>query len=435
MSPLTVARTRTRGFPSQLWLLATGTLVFLLGIETAFPFITLYMRERLGVSMTAIGLIFGVAVVAGLPMQLIGGYVLDRVGRRGVLILSICASIALYEGFALSQDLALLVAVIVIEAVFGWPLYLLASNAMVADLTPPQRRMEGYGITRTAVHCGALLGPVLGALLLRGDASYRLAFGVGGAICAVFLVMAVVAVRETKPGAASKELTGWGLSGFRAVVRDRHFLMFCGIALLPLYCYGQFMLTVPVVLRQVSGITPSAWGLLLAMNGAVAAVLQFPVSRFVRSRDLMLMMALTSVLMGVGVGGAAAAPPSWAVPILVLLVGMGTVLLFPVSSTLVARFAPVALRGRYLGVWMVVWMSGMAAGPALGGVSLDRLGYRPGSLISLAVGLAGAVAFVLLRRIQPAASDGVDAGDSPSPGSWSGRSPGDVDIGATRGGD
>jgi MFS family permease len=62
----------------------------------------------------------------------------------------------------------------------------------------------------------------------------------------------------------------------------------------------------------------------------------------------------------------------------------------------VADLAPEAVRGRYMGVWTVVWNGGAALGPAFGGWAMDTLGAREAFVALLVVGLAGAVWFLAL---------------------------------------
>ena len=78
------------------------------------------------------------------------------------------------------------------------------------------------------------------------------------------------------------------------------------------------------------------------------------------------------------------------------MLSVGETLLSPVASAEVADLAPEAVRGRYMGVWTVVWNGGAALGPAFGGWAMDRYGGREAFVALLVVGLAGAVAFLAL---------------------------------------
>ena len=86
-----------RTLPRQYWLLIAGTFVYATGVEMCYPFQTLYLNQRLGLSMTSVGVIIGITLFAGLPFQIVGGAIADRFGRRPVLILAICADMAHYS--------------------------------------------------------------------------------------------------------------------------------------------------------------------------------------------------------------------------------------------------------------------------------------------------------------------------------------------------
>jgi MFS family permease len=49
---------------------------------------------------------------------------------------------------------------------------------------------------------------------------------------------------------------------------------------------------------------------------------------------------------------------------------------FPAASTLVAELAPLELRGRYQGVFSMVWGLAMGLSPIIGGEVMERLGAK-----------------------------------------------------------
>jgi MFS family permease len=398
-----------RTFPGRFWLLVGGTFVYLTGILLCWTYATLYMTKSpptgLGLSMTAAGLILGLPVLVGLPMYVLGGTVADRVGRRPVLILAICGSITLCEGLALAHTLWLVVAVITFEAAFGWAMFLTANNAIIADLTPPQHRVEAFAISRTATSSGVVAGPLIGALLLHLHATYHLLFFVAGGICGLFLLMVLIWFRETKPASATSSSDSPSpTAGYRVILHDRRFLSLCAGILLPLYCFSQFQVTFPVLCDKVLGISPSTWGTLLALSALTGVLLQFPVARLIRRLDQVTLMAIACLLIGGGLGGGAYVPAGWPTAAMVLVFSLGTLLLMPVSATIVSHLAPLELRGRYMGAWTLVWMVGMALGPAVGGIAMDSLGGRGAYALIMAAGLLGAMLFIGLRQIQKPAS-------------------------------
>ena len=63
------------------------------------PYETLFLSSTMRFSMTTVGVLWGVAAFAGLPMQLVGGVVTDRRGRRGVLAVSAATIIFFYRAW------------------------------------------------------------------------------------------------------------------------------------------------------------------------------------------------------------------------------------------------------------------------------------------------------------------------------------------------
>jgi MFS family permease len=428
-----------RGLPRQFWLLVAGTFVFLIGIDMCFPFETLYLTQRMDISMTTIGLIIGVVSFVGVPFQIPGGALTDRLGRRPLMAVGIFGTIQLYLGIAFAPALWVIVLVFTIEAIAGWSIYLTASNAMIADTVPFERRAEAYSLIRTAVSAGAAIGPLFAALILSTSDSFRLSFVIGGSVCVLYLLMVLTLFKETRPGRGASERGDAGLEapgtirseaepepaaptapqptppvenaeightrgGYTRVMRDHHFLLFLAAALLPMYCFAQIWVTLPVLLNDLYGTSPQTWGLLLSLYSVVSAVIQYPLVRMLRRHDSVGLIALGCLLMGAGLGGLAFAGYGWPTVLFMLVLAVGVVLFMPLVPTVVSHMAPADLRGRYMGVWTIVFVCGYGLGPLLGGQAMDALGPRGAYLVVTAVGVCGALAFgslAVARRRRP----------------------------------
>ncbi len=392
-------RTLASVFPRSFWLLAAGWFIYVLGYECGYPFESIYLNEKLGISLTAISLIYGFTQLCGLPAQVAGGAAADRIGRRPVLLLGIMATTVLFPGLAFAQSVPLVVALIAFEAAFGWGMFQMSSNAVVSDVVPEDRRAEGYSIARTAASGGIVVGPLLGGLLLRHDPSYRWPFIAGGVICALFLVVAFIWLPETRPAAAAaRESVRATFAGYRAVLRDRRLLTFAAVTLLPLYCHGQFLMTFPILLKDTVGVSMSTVGLLYSLYALCNVLVQYPLGRRLRHADRMRVLAVASTCTGVGLSGAAFAPQGVVTAAFVVVVSFGAALLMPFSVTVISHLAPLRLRGRYMGAWTLVWTAGVALGPIFGGLAMDRLGGRGAYVLVLAAGLTGAVLYLRLSR-------------------------------------
>ena len=388
-----------RSYPDQFWVLVIGIFVYVTAAAFAFPFEAIYMRDELDVSMTQIGIVFGLVPAAVIPLQLLGGRLTDRFGRRKMIILSVVSGVVWFVGFAYVREVWQIALLVAIESSIGWPLFQTASNAMVADLLPARRRQEAFSITRVAMNLGVVLGPAVGAVARGWGVSYRQLFLAAAAGCLLMVVMMAAFVRESRPASAASaapHVDRSGRSGYAIVLADRRFLLFCAVAVLPVFCMGNFGSIYSVYITGFLGVPISTWGWLLAMNALIVAVAQYPLVRAVKWKNRMVLMAISSALLGLGIGGSAFASTLLSLVILVAITSVGEVLLSPIAAAEVSDFAPEAVRGRYMGVWTVVWNGGAALGPAFGGWAMDTIGGREAFFVLLVVGLAGAALFLSL---------------------------------------
>jgi MFS family permease len=389
-----------RDYPRQFWVLVLGIFVYVAAAALAFPFEGIYLHEELGVSMSVVGLLFGGVVFLVMPLQFWGGHLTDRLGRRPMLVLSLLMGVLWFVGFAYATAAWQVAIIVAIESSFGWPLFQTASNAMIADLMPVARRQEAYSITRVAMNVGVVLGPATAFLALGFGASYRQLFLAAAAGILAIAVAMLLWIRESRPASALEppRKDARGNIGFAVVLADRRFLLFCAVAVLPVFCFGNFGSIFSVYIVSFLGISARTWGILLAYNAGIVALLQFPLIRATRQRNRMLLLALSSALLAIGLGGSALAAGIVSLVVLVTVMSVGEVFLSPVAAAEVSDLAPEAVRGRYMGVWTVVWNGGAALGPLYGGWAMDTLGGREAFGTLLGIGMLGAVLFVLLAR-------------------------------------
>ncbi|MGO8685366.1 MAG: MDR family MFS transporter [Thermoleophilia bacterium] len=391
-----------RTYPRSLWILFIATFVYTAGSGLAFPLEGIYLRTHLHASWFTISILFGLLGILASPFQIIGGAVTDRVGRRIPMIVASISGIVWFVGFAFAGQAWQVGVLVVIESALGWPLFLTSSNAMIADVLPQERRANAYGLIRTAMNVGVVLGPAAGGIALGFGLSFRDIFLSAAVGCAGFLTLILIWVEETRPAAARQKGAAKQV-GYRLVMRDRQFLMFCAVALLALIPFGQFGAIYSTYITTVMGVKDSTWPLLLALNAGIVAALQFVAIALSRGRNPMRLMAFASLLIAIGVGGVAFAHSLTTLVILVVILSIGEIFFSPIASSVVSDMAPEAIRGRYMGAWTVMWNGGASAGPLLGGILIGSIGGRGAFGTVLVLGLIGAVLFMLLstRQGQP----------------------------------
>jgi MFS family permease len=417
-SPLHAGLAAVRSFPGQFWLIVAATVVFLSSSSLVFPFLGIYLRDRVHLSLAEVGAVLGLSSLVGLPLQVAGGWWADRHGRRSVILLSMASAAVLTAALAVVHDVGAIIVIVFASGALGWPLFLTGTNAVVGDLVPQERSAEAFGIVRVALNLGVVVGPIVAGFALAAGVPFALLFGVSAAGCGCLFALLAALLKETRPtglagarglfvaetvteGAPGMVLDALdGPRGYRRVLADRRFLAYCAISLLPLFCYGHISTIYPVFLTQVLHVSYSSWGLLLALNAVMIVALQYPLVRILRQRDRLALVGLASLLLGLGMGGAAFVSAGWPLFALMIVFSLGETVFVPFSTSIATGYASAAERGRYMGIWSIVWVGGQALAPLITGFGMGRLGGRPAWALIALVGLAGALAFAALARLE-----------------------------------
>ena len=181
-------------YPKQFWILVATAFIDRLGGAMLFPFFTLYMTKKFGISMTTVGAIFFLFAGSSFVGSMVGGALTDRLGRKGMLLFGLVMSAlsALLMGITDQIGYFVLVAVVVgTLADTGGP----AQQALVADLLPENKRAEGYGILRVVFNLAVVIGPLLGGLM--ASRSYMLLFVADAITSSITALVVYFTLHET----------------------------------------------------------------------------------------------------------------------------------------------------------------------------------------------------------------------------------------------
>jgi MFS family permease len=246
---------------------------------------------------------------------------------------------------------------------------------MIADLLPDEKRTEGYGMHRVVFNVSAAVGPALGGLLAV-SLGYMALFIADAVTSAITALIVYLAIPETKPQLAEgqvEETLVQSVGGYGTVFRDRAYMFFLFVTTLSTIVYVQMNSTMPVFLRDQHGIDASGYGLILALNATMVVLFQFWITRRIKGLPAMLVMTAGTLLYAIGFGmyGFGATWLWFAFAMVVITIG--EMLVAPVGATLVARFSPEQMRGRYMAVFGFNWGIAFAIGPLLAGYVNDAI--------------------------------------------------------------
>lgn len=392
-----------REYSRSIWALAGGTFINSFGGSMVFPLFTLFFTQKFGISVAQAGLLIVLFTVGGLIGGPLGGWLADRLGRKGVMMFSLAAEATFSMGMALAPSLPLLVLAIFC---FGLtvPMFWPASAATIADLVKPEKRAGAYGLIRVAANLGVAFGPLVAGFLLAlqqqpdgvtpADA-YLPLFVMDALTSLIFAFIIWRRLRETKPQVAGQPTTAQMArgSGYGRVFRDSPFMIFVVLFGLVAVVYSQMNTTFGVYLTRTYGFQASAYTAMLSTNAALVVLFQFPLARWVDQQDRSKMLALGAALYAIGFGMIGFVSTLYLFWVAVVILTIGEMVIVPAAQTVTADLAPIDMRGRYQAAFGLINNFFYGLGPVIGGFLFD-IGHSQwiwfGSLI---LGLAIAFGF------------------------------------------
>lgn len=334
-------------YPKSFQILAGATFIDRVGGTMIQPFYSLYIAQKFGVNMTTIGLLFGIWAISGVVGNMLGGALTDKIGRKTMLVAGLVLSAASAILMGVVNELwafALVSTVVGMLSDIAGP----ARGAMTTDMLPPEKRAEGFGIIRVIGNLAWIVGPALGGLL--ASKSYMLVF-ICDAIASIITALIVIwKIPETKPQASEeieKETLLQTFKGYGKVTADKLFMAYVIISMLLIFVYSQMYSTLSVYLNQQHDIPAKGYGWLMSINAIIVVLFQFSVSWGTRKKPPMRMMALATILYGIGFSMIGFVDQYWMFMVAMAIITIGEMVHIPTSSGLIANLAPEDKRGRY----------------------------------------------------------------------------------------
>ncbi|MEV4544996.1 MFS transporter [Micromonospora echinaurantiaca] len=397
------------GLPATFWYLWAGLLINRAG-AFAMLFLSLYLTSARSASEAVAGAVVGAYGAGGAAGVLLGGVLADRWGRRSTLLAAHLVTAALMVALAFSRHL---VVIAVLAALVG-VVHSMPSPAFVAaivDVVPEQRRSRAFNLQFWAFNLGMAVASLLAGVL--AEASFVALFLVDAAATLLAAVVIAWKVPETLPGRAARRApildssrstrtetvqdpgdgapaTAAGRGrvggpvrpggrsrrpGLHTALTDRVFLVFVGLTFVLAVLTLQTSTIMPLAMRT-DGLSPSAYGVVVALGGVLIVLGQLFVPRLIERHRKDHVLAVSTGLLALGFGALAYADDLPVYLGAAVVWTVGSMLAAPPNAQINADLAPPELRARYQSVFYLAFPAASFVAPTLGGVSLQYLGER-----------------------------------------------------------
>lgn len=375
-----------------IWALGVTSMFMDVSSEAIHALLPIYLTSVLGLSAATLGIIEGVAEATTLAVKIFSGAISDWFGRRKLPTLIGYGLAAVTKPvFALATGVGLVVAAHIADR-FGKGIRGAPRDALIADLTPPERRGAAFGLRQALDTVGGVIGPLAAvALMLASGDNFRLVF----ALAVIPAILSVATLAFLVPAdRATPKATEFPLSRAAAKQMPRAFWI---VVALGAALAGARVAEAFLVLRATGlGLDPAYAPLVLVAMSVVYGAGAYPAGarsdKFSTRR-----MVVASLAALCAADAVLAYAPS--LPVFfcgVALWGAHMALSQGLFAKLVADTAPETLRGTAFGLFNIASAVALVIGNSAFGFLWSAQGagfaYATAGVAALVVALAAVVA-------------------------------------------
>ena len=157
---------RYRGLPRNVFAIGLVSLLNDASSEIIYPLLPIFLASSLGASARAIGTIEGLAESISSLLKLFAGYLSDRLAKRKLLVVAGYSVASLARPLlAFAQTWTQVLAIRLTDRI-GKGVRTAPRDAMIADTVRVEQRGLAFGFHRAMDHAGAVIGPLVGYVLV-----------------------------------------------------------------------------------------------------------------------------------------------------------------------------------------------------------------------------------------------------------------------------
>ncbi|GHO98925.1 MFS transporter [Reticulibacter mediterranei] len=356
------------------WQFLLGVWIDALGSGLFLPFSLLYFTNVARLPLAAVGGVLTIAMLLSLPMTPLAGMLVDRIGARQVILISMAFAALSCLGYLFVRTIPLLALTTLPGAIAG-RLFWVALPTFIASIsTEGKARDSWYGLVGVAQNAGNCIGGALAGLLVAfgGTIAYQVILYID--VVSFLLAMVCIwglPVREAPVSTSIPLKSPIGHGGYRAVLRDKTFLGILVSGFVFVLCLIMLSDIVPYYLVNVLHLPSWIVGV-EATFSAILLTLQALIVRLVISLRRTRILILAGWVW-IGSGGlfllALIFPSGQLILYILLVVGIytcGGLLYGPAMNALVAEVGPGSLRSRYIATYQfAAWGLGQTIAPTL----------------------------------------------------------------------
>lgn len=392
-----------KGLPREIYFIFVARIVNSLG-SFIYPFMTMYLSRKIGMSDETIGVYMTVMAVVGIPGVILGGKLADKFSRKWVYAIPQLAAVVLFGTVGFIQNhpaVPWLMMTASFFMSFVWP----ALSAMLMDYTTSENRQAAFSLSYLGMNVGFAFGPSIAGLLFENATSWIFW---GDALTTLIAVVMVIVVFKDKPAderIATEDLSeheaAFDGSTFKALLKRPALIAFSLLSALLAWVYAQGSYALPLHMIDIfKDAGARLFGFMGSLNGFEVVILTPIILLLTKNLKPVINMVLVALLYAVGFGLYGVTENIWLFYLATFVWTLGEIIGAVNIGVYIANHSPVTHRGRFQSIFDLIHGSGRATGPILAGMflaghSLNQLWY-----LAALISMIAAVLLGILYRIE-----------------------------------
>jgi MFS family permease len=369
-----------KGLPLSIYIIFFASIVNNMG-NFVGPFLTMFLTYRVGISIGVVGIIVAVNAGLGLIGTMIGGKLIDSIGRKKVLVVFGVAAGIGYALCAFISNPIIITGILMVSSFvggFSHPVY----STITTDLTQGEQRNAAFSLNYMALNIGFSVGPLLAGFLYE---NYLMWFFLGDAITTfISIALVFIFVPETKPTKDEMEKSKTKTfesaeegSLFEALVKRPTLLIFSFIIVIYFIVFSQFTFGLSIQIGDIfKDNGPTIFGSLMTVNAVMCSVLTVFITTATKNIKASLCIAIGGILYALGFGMMFFIDSYYMFIISTATWTVGEILVATNTSVYIANHTPITHRGRFNSVFPIIRKLGFMIGPMMAGFYVKYTNIR-----------------------------------------------------------
>ena len=360
------------GLNPSVWLLSLVQLINRSGTMVV-PFMTMYMTQSQGVSITQAGFVltcFGVGSILG---ALAGGKLTDKFGYYPVMLGTLTFGGFSFFVLGLLHDYTWICVMTFVLAMIN-EAFRPAGMTAIGAFSNAETRTRSSSLVRLSVNLGWAIGASIGGLI--ASYNYQYLFWVDGwtNLFAAFIVLFFLKNRPIV-----KELPKTQTTLFVSAYNDKAYMIFIFLSLLFAICFFQVFTTLPLYLKRELLLSERQIGLTMALNGLLIALFEMVIiTKISKKTNELNYIILGTLIVGFSYILFNLFPinPFLIAVIASIIITIGEILSMPFMMSFWLNRSNESNRGQYAALYTVSYSAAHILGPSFGGLIADHYGFH-----------------------------------------------------------